>query len=134
MLAETKTWADPPTGVLGLGCQVCWDVEHIHSTVEVETLTTREAQTALVIARRLAPRALQLQLLVQLVQAALIVVVVLQIPDWRPAVLPQILLIILMQRLQALEWELTNKVVIDAKVRHAPLGQLMCVVQLGKEV
>jgi len=82
---------------------VCWDVEHIHSTVEVETLTTREAQTALVIARRLAPRALQLQLLVQLVQAALIVVVVLQIPDWRPAVLPQILLIILMQRLQALE-------------------------------
>lgn len=48
--------------------------------------------------------------------------------------LSQILLIILMQGFQALEGKLTDNIVIDAQIRHTPLGQLMGIVQLPIEI
>jgi len=48
--------------------------------------------------------------------------------------LSQILLIILMQGFQTLEGKLTDYIVIDAQVRHTPLGQLMGIMQLSVEM
>lgn len=69
----------------------------------MKVLTTRKAETTLIITWKISSGTLQLQLLVQLIYAALIVVVVFQIPYGRPAMLAQVLLIILMQCFKTLE-------------------------------
>lgn len=64
-------------------------------------LTTCETKTTFIIAARVSPRVLYL--LVHFIYAALIIVVVFQIPHWWPTVLTQILLIIQVQRSQSLD-------------------------------
>lgn len=71
-----------------------------------------------------------LEFLVALRQAFLVVVVVLQVPDGRPPVLHQVVLVLGVQDAQAARGHAAQLVVVDAEVVHAPVGQLVSVVQL----
>lgn len=95
-------------------------------------LTSGKAETALVVRRAVFLPIVELP--VELVHAALVVVVVLKIPDRRPAVLSQVVLIIRMEALQAPRRQLADAVVVDAQVGHAPLGQLVRVVELEEVI
>lgn len=74
-------------------------------------LTTWKAHATLIFILNLA--AIALLVAIHLVHASLIVVKVLKIPNRRPAILAQILLILWMQCSQILWWSFTYDVVID---------------------
>lgn len=54
-------------------------------------------------------------------------------PNRRPAVLSQVLLVLRVETTQQLRRHLTQLVVVDAEVVHAPVRQLVSVVQLEKQ-
>lgn len=57
-------------------------------------------------------------------------IVAVSLPNRRPAVFTEILLIFRMQKSQATRRHFAEFVIIDAQVVHAPVGKLVCVVQL----
>lgn len=70
---------------------------------------------------------------VVVVETALVVVKVLQVPHRRPPVLHQIVLILRVQCPEALWRHFADGIEVDAQVGHAPLGELMGVVELGDD-
>lgn len=94
------------------------------------SLTAGEAQAGVDVVVAAAELAVLLAVVAHLVHAALVVVEVFQEPNRRPPVLLEIVLIIRVQRLQRLQRHFADDVVVDAEVRHAPVRQLVGVVQL----
>lgn len=91
-------------------------------------LTTWEAQAAVVFT--MAVFLVQVHLDFLLLHAPLIIIVVFEVPNGRPAIFPKIFLIFRVKQLQRFGRVAANAVVIDAQVRHAPFSELMRVVKL----
>lgn len=96
------------------------------------TLTTRKAQTTVIIIIVVVRFAAMFTFTVQFIHASLIIIEILQIPHRRPSILPQIVLVLGMQRSQAFRQRFANDIVVDAQKRHTPFGQLMGIVQLRR--
>lgn len=84
-------------------------------------LTTRETEATAIVAS-VAILFVQIHLQLLLLYASLVVVVILEIPDRRPAILTQVFLIFRVKKLQWFRRVAADAVVIDAKVGHAPLS------------
>lgn len=98
----------------------CISISHSLKSKYLSLLTTREAQAAVVVS--VAAFLVHIHLYPLFFHVSLIVVVVFQVPDWRPTILSQVFLVFGMKELERFRRVTANAVVIDTEVRHAPFS------------